>query len=614
MSNILPVLDALEVGSYWIIGLFALLEGWWVTGIVVPGTLVVDAGGMLVQLGHLGFGTLVFFVAFGAILGGEASWHSSRWLGGHVNLPRGRILKGTQTLLRQHNVVALIIGRLLGPMTGLAIMAAAVSGMSRRRFVLWNVVSGLVYAIVHVSIGFFVGDLLITVIPYLPRLALPVLALILLVIITWLVTRQIRQSGPVAVETFDQIRQRLANWPLTLQLIQRYPRVSGFLARRLNPRHGGGLMATAILCLTVYLIGVFVDNALDLTFLPQTAALDDRVSNLAHAYWSPAGLWLAGWLTQLGHVPVATIVAFGAAAALALWGRRAAAVGLIVAVVGDAIVVTLLKLAFGRARPQLGYFLESSHSFPSGHAAISVALYGCLFLILWRERLIGPTLALIAGVGTAATIGLTRIYLIEHYLSDVLNGWIIGAIWMVIGYAVAEALRGRPMNNQAPYRIATGLAVVATLAGGGWFAVNHRPVQREVTDDAATIYPDMAAALEAGQVPLKVVSLTGEELPPVTMIAVGQSPQEVADILIDKGWTPVPRPDLGSIIAAVRNKITDDSPIIATAPLAFRSALPAEVTLRDPTSRTLLRLWGAGQTDTGRKNAAGSIASAGKSD
>ncbi|MCA0922850.1 bifunctional DedA family/phosphatase PAP2 family protein [Pseudooceanicola nanhaiensis] len=599
LSHILPTLESLGVWSYWIVGLFSFLEGWWVTGVIAPGTLVVDAGGALVRLGYLDFFDLVWFVAIGAILGGEVSWHTGRWLGGRLRLPQGKTFERAQDLVRRRGPVAVVMGRFLGPVAGLAALAAALSGLSRRQFVVWNIVGGILYALAHVSMGYIAGDILARITPYLPRIVLPLGLFAVIVAITWLLVRHIRRGWPLIVVTLEGLARHLSEWPPMKRLSARHPRITAVLAKRLHLTHGGGLLTTAIVVLLIYLVGVFVDNAFDLTFLPETAALDARIANLAHAYWSDTGLTIAGWLTQLGHVPVATTVAAGAVAFFALWGRPAAAIGLAVSVAGDAVTVTVLKLAFGRARPELGYFLETSHSFPSGHAAISVALYACLFVMLWRERFIGPTVALVGGMTVAAAIGLTRIYLVEHYLSDVLNGWIIGGIWLVVGFGVAERLRRTSLPARAA-RPALALGVAALSLGvAGWLAVEKRPVLKHAQTAPQTIVADLEQAATDGTLPLDVVTLTGEALPPVTLIVQGATPEALAAHLSAGGWTPVPAPGVTSVVAALRGEFADQARADATALPAFRDALPAALTLRAPSGHSILRLWPAGQSETG---------------
>nr|WP_280842517.1 phosphatase PAP2 family protein [Sagittula salina] len=573
---------------------------------MVPGTLAVDAGGALVRLGHLDFIDLIWFVTLGAILGGEIGWASGKWLG-RRGVPPGRGLARAQTLFTRYGGVALVLGRFLGPVAGFVPLAAALAGMERRRFVLWNVLGGVLFALTHVSLGYLAGDVLARIGPYLPRPVLPLALLAALVALTWIATRSLRRGVPVIRRGVGAALHKAAGWHWVARLGERHPRVARFLVARLDPARGRGLLATAITVLVVYLVALFIDGAFDLAMVPDTVALDQRVAQLAHAYWSPGALGFAGWFTQAGHVPVATLVALACVLGFAAAGRRAAAAGMAVAVVGNAVTVTLLKLVFGRARPELSYFLETSHSFPSGHAAISVALYGTLALMLWRERVIGPTTAVVAGVGMASGLGFTRVYLVEHFLSDVLNGWVVGAIWMVIGFALAEGFRHRWALHGPLWRRAGLAAMAACLIAAGGFALRDvkDPVARGAV--AETVIRDLRARVASGQFPVEVVRLDGEALPPVSLVTVGLRQEALVKRLEAVGWVRVPRPDFWSVAAALRAELTQTAQPGAAVPPAFRAAVPAAVALRAPEG--VLRVWPAGVDDIGQPMMALAIAS-----
>lgn len=104
------------------------------------------------------------------------------------------------------------------------------------------------------------------------------------------------------------------------------------------------------------------------------------------------------------------------------------------------LLVTILKHLFRRPRPDTEYARNikfSKYSFPSGHAAVgSVLWYGILLAL--------SNLGLSIGIFMVMTfltpilvvlIGVSRVYLGAHYLSDVLVGWLIGLL-MIIGFYV----------------------------------------------------------------------------------------------------------------------------------------------------------------------------------
>jgi undecaprenyl-diphosphatase len=105
-----------------------------------------------------------------------------------------------------------------------------------------------------------------------------------------------------------------------------------------------------------------------------------------------------------------------------------------------------MKQGFRRDRP----FFEdplataSSFSFPSGHALVSLAVYGSLALVVarhTRSRRRAAAILAVAAIWILA-IGFSRLYLGVHFLSDVLAGYAAGAAWLALLYVSIE-VRGR---------------------------------------------------------------------------------------------------------------------------------------------------------------------------
>lgn len=109
--------------------------------------------------------------------------------------------------------------------------------------------------------------------------------------------------------------------------------------------------------------------------------------------------------------------------------------GIILNLAGITLINQILKFIFRRERPT-GYRLieMSGYSFPSGHAMASLAFYGLLIYI--TKRLIKnkylKILLIILNIAIIILIGVSRIYLGVHYLSDVLTGYSISIIYLLI--------------------------------------------------------------------------------------------------------------------------------------------------------------------------------------
>ena len=113
--------------------------------------------------------------------------------------------------------------------------------------------------------------------------------------------------------------------------------------------------------------------------------------------------------------------------------------------ISSLVLMLLLKQLFQRKRP-LSPLLKAAKglSFPSGHAIMAVTFYGLLIYILQHTISIDwlKWVLFILVVGLIILIGFSRIYLRVHYASDVLGGFIIGLLWLLISLAVLKWLEG----------------------------------------------------------------------------------------------------------------------------------------------------------------------------
>lgn len=93
-----------------------------------------------------------------------------------------------------------------------------------------------------------------------------------------------------------------------------------------------------------------------------------------------------------------------------------------------------LKFLFQRARPELNLINESGYSFPSGHAMVSMGFYGFIIYLILTSNISKKykiAISIILEILIIA-IGFSRIYLGVHYFTDVIVGFIISIIYLII--------------------------------------------------------------------------------------------------------------------------------------------------------------------------------------
>jgi undecaprenyl-diphosphatase len=116
-------------------------------------------------------------------------------------------------------------------------------------------------------------------------------------------------------------------------------------------------------------------------------------------------------------------------------------------------IVSILKKSTNIERPPLQYQVAQIHnpSFPSGHTADTTAFVVSLLLIMWCAINVPrpvKTWVTVVGPSTFVLMGLTRIVLNVHWLSDVLAGWCIGAATGLAVTGLLMALRPQKLSTQ----------------------------------------------------------------------------------------------------------------------------------------------------------------------
>jgi membrane-associated phospholipid phosphatase len=172
-------------------------------------------------------------------------------------------------------------------------------------------------------------------------------------------------------------------------------------------------------------------------------ALDTWATPFLHGIASPALDVVMNALTDIGSILVIPALLLVAIIWLTRSHRISLAVFLGLATVGSLVLQATMKLFFARPRPQLPWAnVLPDFSFPSGHTMNAVIFYGALALILWSVfgRRIGLVALVIAAL-LSLGVGISRIYLGYHYLTDVVGGMLAGIAWLLV---VGAAFRARP--------------------------------------------------------------------------------------------------------------------------------------------------------------------------
>lgn len=188
--------------------------------------------------------------------------------------------------------------------------------------------------------------------------------------------------------------------------------------------------------LAVSLAAIFAEVYESVVEADGVAGLDHPVLDGAKTFRSPGLDVFITAYTDVGGTVGMPVLALAIMIGLALKRRSWTPVILmLVAGLGSLLMTIAGKELVGRTRPDLADAVppyEYSASFPSGHSLNSAVIAGIVaYLIILRlESARARILTGVAAVLFAATMGLSRVYLGHHWLTDVLGAWALGAAWL----------------------------------------------------------------------------------------------------------------------------------------------------------------------------------------
>ncbi|BBP03504.1 hypothetical protein TPL01_08630 [Sulfuriferula plumbiphila] len=222
---------------------------------------------------------------------------------------------------------------------------------------------------------------------------------------------------------------------------------NAFVKARLFPNRSFGLHLTLGVLVLAGASWLFGDIAEAVVSGGQLTSVDAQLAAWFHTHSTPLLTRFMLIASNLQGMLATSIYALLFGLFLLRRQQRYWLLALILTVPGGMLLNVLMKFAFQRARPGFTdpIITLTTYSFPSGHVAGATLFYGVLaaFLVartsMWRWRAVVVLVAILL----VALVGLSRIYLGVHYLSDVLAAGAEGVAWLALCLTAMHTLRQR---------------------------------------------------------------------------------------------------------------------------------------------------------------------------
>jgi membrane protein DedA with SNARE-associated domain/membrane-associated phospholipid phosphatase len=421
--------------TYALVGVFAFAETGAFVGLLVPGETVMILGGAVAGQGATDLYLTIALAWFAAVGGDTTSFFIGRRLGRDFLLKHGPRfgldhdrLHQVEDFFSRHGGKTIFLGRFVGFVRAFAPFIAGSSGMRFRQFFPYSVLGCGLWVSSAVVVGYLFSRSIDSALKYAGKGALLLGTLIVVVVAVVWVSRFLRveenRRKTVAwMEAHGQTRWLVA-------FGRRYQRQLRFIGNRAIPGRDFGLEFTSLLATLAVSLFVLVAYLVVVGNDPGPTAGDQTAIDLVGKLHSGFLLAISKLITLLGSggfVWGLTVIC----AALLAWRRRWAEFWvLLVGMAISSIGFLEIKDAVDRPRPPGPAEVDAAgSSFPSGHAAHSVLYIFLAVTIVLRLRpgMAQATLVVVAGFVLTALVGLSRVYLDVHYLSDVSAGWALGA-------------------------------------------------------------------------------------------------------------------------------------------------------------------------------------------
>ncbi|MEN8171086.1 MAG: VTT domain-containing protein [Pseudomonadota bacterium] len=440
--------------------LIAFFESLALVGLILPGAAMMFGVGALVGTDVLPLWPTLVWASLGAITGDGVSF----WLGRHYHMQlktmwplrkHPELIANATQFFYRHGGKSILFGRFIGPIRPVIPAVAGMLEMPTRRFLLFNVISGILWAPVYVLPGMVFTASLGLAAEVASRLAVMAGSMLaVLVLVLWLSKITFNWLHHHAYP----LMQRLLWWSRLHPIVGRIP------ASLLDPAQpeARGLTLLALLLLTTTVLFSVVMSTMGVSD-SLLAGLDYSLQHTLHNLRTPVIDRVMLLFSQLGDIEIVLSLSLLVLIWLLRNGLRRAAVHW-VAAIGFGSLLGLILFALGHQLHADALIQQAANN---TLLLSSIACFGFLAVLIARELPLRHRWLAYALAGVLIlTIAFARFYLGAQQLGTLLGVVTLGLAWVSllgIGY------RNHPAERVAPFQLSL-LVVVVVIVTMAWHA------------------------------------------------------------------------------------------------------------------------------------------------
>ena len=544
--SILPFIESFKHYIVWVAFFAAFGETLIGLGFLLPGSTFLLLLGVLAGQGYFDITTLLLFAVTGAYLGDITNYHIGKYYGtallGKSWVPfSNEQLSKAHGFLNTHGAKSVFLARFLpGLKESVAFLAGSLK-MQRRKFLFWDFFGAIGWSLEFIGIGYLFSASLSLAQIWLSRTVTVIAILVFLFVLLYLLKRFIVTNAHSAKLMLLSLWNSFLTNSIISEMIKTHPKATAFIKGRFEQTTFYGLPLTLLGVAFVSVLALFAGIVEDFLTQDPIVYVDHIVANLMVGWRTPEMTTFFTWVTYLGTKEIVLLFLVAATIVLLLYKKYNDLISLYVSLSGSTVFLYLGKLAFHRPRPDTILYFEPSFSFPSGHAIMAIAFYGFLGYLFVRHA---DTFKTKINISFSIfililLIGISRIYLGEHYISDVYSGYLIGTLWVIIAIALLHWLSFKKFFKVGtPLSQARVISIVTISIAAGLYLIfglnfHYKPA---IYSEEKTVKIDRLKMLFNKSSDRFAQNIFGIDSQAINIVIVADNRDKICSILKKTGW------------------------------------------------------------------------------
>ncbi len=247
----------------WLFLFIALIECIPFLGSVFPGGTLIFIAGFLAAHGYFNVYDVLIFATLGALIGDYSGYALGRWGGNWLrrkNIIKAELITKGETFFNKYGAPSIFWGRFIGAARAIVPFIAGSTRMRQRTFFFWNFLGAIGWAITHVTLGYFSGNIIALVIHKWSRgLGLIILGAALVFFIYWLIKKHHQNIWRYYMRSSQKFTEKLFSLRWFQKLTGNYPIAGEILGSGIRPEKIFGAFLISFILIILYILVLALD-------------------------------------------------------------------------------------------------------------------------------------------------------------------------------------------------------------------------------------------------------------------------------------------------------------------------------------------------------------------